>query len=127
MLVVQLLAVRVQVITPVVAAQVALELGADVVQLVEKCHELVVEVLVQETRQTERHQIQHLRIVHEVALHLIGDAAADARQLAVAEAQRRDAGLQTVRQTGARLRDGEQQPRDIDVGQVGAVTHDVSA
>ena len=41
-------AVRVQGIPALVMAQVALELGADVVQLVEKRDELVVEVLVEE-------------------------------------------------------------------------------
>src|SRR5262245_45682743 len=56
------LAVRVQRVAAAVPAQVAVELRTDVEQLVKDRHELVVEVLVEEARQTKRHEIQKLAL-----------------------------------------------------------------
>ena len=41
------------------------------------------------------------------------------------ETQRRDAGLQTVRVTAAGLCHSEQQARDVDVLQIGALMNDI--
>ena len=85
------------------AAQVALEVRTDVVQLVEQRDELVVEILIEKARQVERHEVEHLASVDEVALDLIQTAAAaPSRQLAVTKTQRRDARLQAVSPAAAR-------------------------
>jgi len=66
------------------------------VQLVENRDELLVERLIEEARQTERHEIEHLPPIDEAALHLIVAPAALGNQSAVAEAQRSHAGLQSA-------------------------------
>src|SRR5258708_1660940 len=54
--IVRTLAVRMKMVPPRMAAQVAVERGADVVQLVEERHHFLVEVLVEIARQAERQQ-----------------------------------------------------------------------
>ena len=89
------------------AAQVAVEVGADVKQLVKQRDELVVEVLVEEARQAEGHQVEHVALTDDEALHLVGDAAPLAGEAALAEAQRRDPRLQAVLPAAPRLRDAK--------------------
>src|SRR5262245_11959731 len=125
--VVGLLALRVQVVAPGVPAQVAVEGRADVIQLVEERDELVLEGLVEETRQAERHQVEHLDAIDEVALHAVADAVPVTDQGALVETERGDAGLQTEVATAAGLRHAEQQPRDIYVGEVLAMGDHVGA
>src|SRR5262249_51653393 len=109
------LAVRVQGIPSLVPAQVPLEFRADVIELVEERDELVIEWLIKEARQAEGHQVKHLAVIDNVALHLVGDALAAADQLPIAEAQRSDTGLQTVGLGAAGLGHAEEQAANVDV------------
>src|SRR5262249_52325981 len=104
---------------------VALETGADVVKLVEDGDELVVEVLIEEARQAEGHQVEHLALADEVTLHLVGAVAAMARQGAIAEAQRRHPRLQAVWPAGTGWGGTKRRPRRVDVAQFGTAAGDV--
>ena len=73
--------------------QVPLEMRADVIELVKERDELVVEILVEKARQTERNQVEHFLAVDDEVLHLVGDAAAATHQVAAAKPKRRHAGL----------------------------------
>ena len=58
-------------------------------QLVKERDKLVIEFLIQKARQAERDQIKHLLAVHNVALHLKGNAVARTAQRTIAEAEAR--------------------------------------
>src|SRR5262249_39159748 len=107
-LIVALLAVRVDIVTAPVAAQIAVECRADVIKLVEERDQFLVEALIQKARQTERHQVEHLMAIDKVALHLESDAAALAGQAAVAKPQWSNPRLQAMRVTVPCLRDRDQ-------------------
>src|SRR5439155_10866413 len=112
-------------VAAVMTAQIAVESGADVVQLVKQRYELAVEVLLQESRQTEGEHVEELGVAVQEALNLIEGAAARALQVAAGEAQRRDARLQAVAVPAARLRDGEQHATRVDMAQRLAAHGDV--
>src|SRR5262249_35581958 len=112
------LAVGMDLIAALVAAEVAIEERAGVVELVEERDELAVEVLIEEARQAEGHEVEKLVAADKIALQLIGDVAPRPREGAAAETQRCDACLQPVRPGLARLHGPDQEARDIDVLQV---------
>src|SRR5262249_4969871 len=93
-------AVRMHGVASVMAAHVAVEGRSDVVQLVEQGHEFPFEILVQKPRQAEGHDIEHLGSADEVALHLIGDGAAAAKEPAMGKTKRSEAGLQAMTVVG---------------------------
>src|SRR6266545_1911296 len=121
------LAVRMDGVAALVAAQVAVEGRADVVKFVEQGDELVVETLVEKPRQAEGHEVQELVIAKEIALDLIGDAAALACQPAAGEAQWCYPGLQATSAAISRLGDGEEKARNVQVPQSFATSRDVQA
>ena len=126
--VVAALAARVDRAPALVAAEVAVERRADVIKLVKESDELVVEILVEETRQAKRHHVEHLLFADKVALHLIGGAAPSSpRQVAVAEAQGRHACLQAVRPIVAGLGRGKQEARYVDMPKRFTSSHDIRA
>src|SRR5258708_1340202 len=89
-------------------SQIAFESSADVIKFVEKRDELVVEILIEETRQAESHQVEHLAAVDDVALHLEERAVPSPREPAMSKAKRRDSGLQAEGSAAACLRHAEQ-------------------
>jgi hypothetical protein len=107
-LVVAAFAVRVQIATAGMAAQVPVERRADVVELMKKGYQLVVEILVQKTGQAKRYYIEHFPIAQEIALHLVERAAPTAVELTVAKPQGRHPGLKAVRPGTAGLRHREE-------------------
>src|SRR5262249_50483467 len=119
------LAAGVKVAAAVVAAEVAVEEWADVVELVEDRDEFPVEILVEEARQAEGHEVEELALAMEIALHLIKDIAARAREGAAAKAQRGDAGLQAVWLRVARLQAADEEAGRVDVGELRAAADDV--
>ena len=66
---------RMEVIPSAVPPQVAVELRANVIQLVKERYQFVIEVLIQKSRQAKREQIKKLIRVMHIPLNLI-DAAA---------------------------------------------------
>src|SRR5438105_4820582 len=90
----------------------------EVMEVVDQRDELVVELLIQKARQAKRQQIQVFVLVQEQALHLVGDAAPFALQIAFGKAQRRDARLQPMPPAVARLEDTDQNARQVDVLQL---------
>src|SRR5438128_7194119 len=103
----------VQVAAALVPAQVALEARTDVVQLVEEGDELLVERLVEEARQAERDEVEHLVPIDEIALDLMDGPGLLAAQLTVTETQRRHPRLQTVGQAVACLHHAEQDAANV--------------
>jgi hypothetical protein len=97
------------------ASQVAIEGRTDVIQLVKQRDKLVVEILIEKARQTERHEIEHLTTVDEISLHPILSGAPPICQLSAAEAHGRDTRLQTVPPDAACLRHPDEETRDINV------------
>src|SRR6266849_3188809 len=113
LLVVLLLAVRVNGISAVMPPQIAVERRADVKQLVKDGDQLIVETEIDKARQAEGDEIEKLAAVDEIALDLIDDAAAPAAEPAIAEPHRCHAGLQAVTSAVAGRRHSELQPRDV--------------
>src|SRR5262249_45244300 len=80
-LVVAPLAMGVDCVPSLMASQIAVKSWPDVVELVEQGDELVIEVLVEKTRQTKRHHVKHFLVADEITLHLVRNAAPPALKL----------------------------------------------
>src|SRR5439155_16115981 len=115
LLVIFLLAVRVNGISAVVPPQVAVKGRTNVKEFVKDRDKLLIERQLEKARQTKSHEVEDFAAVDEIALNLKGDATATAAEPAVAEAQRRDAGLQPMPPAVARGSQCKLQPRDIHV------------
>src|SRR5579875_1329540 len=107
--VIEAFAARVQRAAAFMTPQVAVEIGTDVIKLVEQRDELFVEILIEKARQTERHQVEDFASVDEIALQLIETVALPPRQSAVTEAHGSDPRLQAVPPAAARLGHAEKQ------------------
>src|SRR5438094_10333878 len=112
-------------VTALMASQVAVERGADVVKLVEQSNEFVVEVLIEEARQTESHHVKHFLTADKIALHLVRNASSPARQVTFMKTQRRQPCLQAMRPPRAGLSDGKQQAGNVHMAQRLAAQRDV--
>src|SRR5579871_4997320 len=109
------------------APEVAVKRGCNMVQLVEERDELVIEFLIEKTRQAKRHDIQHFPVADKIALHLVRNSSPPPSQPAFMETQGRYPGLQTMSPAAAGLGHRKQQPSHIDVAQGFAVLHDIRA
>lgn len=96
-LIVGALAVGMKVVPSVMAAQVAVERGADVMQFVKESHHFVIEILIEKPGQTKGQQIQELDVVVKESLNLKNMTALSPLEGAVGTAEGRHPGLQTVK------------------------------
>src|SRR5262245_17670990 len=100
-----------------VAAEVAVERRANVIEFVEHRHQFLVESLVEEPGQAKGEQVEHLAAAHEETLHLIFDRPVAAREPAISEPQRSDPSLEPVATAVPRWREADQYPWHVDVPQ----------
>ncbi len=126
-LVVVPLAVRMNGVTAGMPPEVAVEGGADVIELMEKRHEFLVEIEIEKSRKAKRDQVQHIRAADDIALHLVRNAPPLPRDGPRAKAERRNTSLQAVGVAVPSLSDGEEQLRHVDVPEVGGTLDDVGA
>lgn len=121
------LAVRVHVVMSCQAADVAVEGRADVIQLVQHRDHLLFERMVQEPRQIERQNIEHLLLILVHPLHRPLAAVTRRLQSPVLKPQGRQLGLHTVRYIAAGLGKGDRDPVHIDMMKFRQPTRDVAA
>jgi hypothetical protein len=114
--VVLLLRRTVRVAAPREAPQIAIELGADMPELVDHGVELLGERLIEKPRQVEPQDVQHLAAVAiEQSLHRVAAASAPRVEDSSLETQRRERGLQAVPHRFTRLAEGDRHAVDVDV------------
>ena len=112
------LAVRVHVVAAVHAANIAVELRADVIQLMENRDQFFPERMVEKPRQIEGEDVEHLAVAVVETLERPAATAAARQERAVLKPHRRELGLQAMRDAAAGLGESDRHLVDADVTKV---------
>lgn len=110
-----------------VSAEVAIETGTNVIQLVGDRDELFLERLVEKPWQAEGHDVKDLPLVKKESLHLILGGSMSPGQAAAAESQRGGSRLQTEAAEVSGRRERDEHRRHADVSQDFTTTDHVVA
>jgi len=109
------------------APNVAIETGADVIQLVQDGNHLLLESLIEEAGQVEREDVQHLTVFLIEPLHRPRAAMSPRGESPALESHGRQLRLQTMQHLSSGLCERHQDARHVDVQELIQPTGDVIA